>query len=142
MKLNKIVVMLLIIMNSILTGNHVCYKKKIIINGEKRYIGCSKENRVCKYLGKRGFGNYYSKKRQRIALWQCSSLSEKEIKVITCRNNPKHRWCRKGSLKRIKRDSHNRIKIDDNLGKKMCEQGKKNCLLLGGTNDECSDWCR
>ena len=142
MKLNKIILILLIFIGNIFANNHVCYEKKIYKGGEKRYKGCSKEQTVCSRLGKRGFGGGYSKSKQKLALWQCSSLSEKEIKIITCRKNPRHRWCRSKALRKIKRDSSNRIKIDNNLGRKMCNQGQENCLTLGGTKSECSNWCR
>lgn len=32
--------------------------------------------------------------------------------------------------------------VEGGIGKKMCNQGKKNCLILGGTRDECKNWCR
>ena len=40
-----------------------------------------------------------------------------------------------------KRISFFDLKVDG-IGKKMCKQGKENCLTLGGTESECSNWCR
>jgi len=142
MSLTRVSLILIFFIGNISAGNHVCYKKKIFIDGEKRYIGCSMEDTFCKRLGKRGFGGGYSKKKQKLAKWQCSTLTEREIKIITCRKNPNHHWCRSKALRKITRDSHNRIKINESLGRKMCKQGEDNCLTLGGTKSECSNWCR
>ena len=142
MKLDKIILILAIFVPNMFAGNHVCYEKNKIIGGEVRYIGCSKEKTFCSRQNKKGFGGYLTKEIQSRAFWQCSNLSKKEIKIITCRKNPSHRWCKHKDLIKIKRDSSNRIRIDNSLGKKMCEQGKSNCLILGGTKSECSNWCR
>jgi len=31
---------------------------------------------------------------------------------------------------------------EEGLGRKMCKQGEDNCLTLGGTKSQCSNWCR
>ena len=105
--------------------NHVCYEKKILKNNKKIYIGCSENNITCSRLNKRGFAGGLSKKKQKLALWQCQNLSEKEIIKIVCKKNPRHHKCKRKIIPKIPK----------------C-LGKENCLTLGGTESECSNWCR